>query len=56
MKIALIIACAIILAAIALSIWSRIAYHRWRRRFDAMPPDERRKEQERMYKVQQMET
>ena len=38
-------------AAIALSIWSRLAYRRWRKRFDALPPDEQRKEQERMYKV-----
>ena len=51
MKIALIIIGAIVLAAIALSIWSRVAYRRWRRRFDSLPPDEQRKEHERMYKV-----
>ena len=51
MKIALIIVGSIVLAAIALSIWSRIAYRRWRKRFDALSPDEQRKEQERMYKV-----
>ena len=53
MKIALIIIGAIVLAAIAHSLWSRIAYRRWRKRFDALPPDERRKEQERMYKVRE---
>ena len=37
---------------IAFEIWSKIAYRRWRKRFDALPPDEQRKEQERMYKVQ----
>ena len=51
MKITLIIIGAIVLAAIALSLWSRVAYRRWRRRFDSLPPDEQRKEQERMYKV-----
>ena len=56
MKIALIGVGAIVLATIALSIWSRIAYRRWRKRFDALPPEAQRKEQERMYKVQQMET
>jgi hypothetical protein len=56
MKIALIIIGAIVLAAIALSIWSRLTYRRWRRRFDSLPPDEQRKEQERMYKAQQMRT
>ena len=51
MKIALIIVGAIVLGAIALSIWSRLAYRRWRKRFDGLPPDEQRKEQERLYKV-----
>ena len=51
MKIAMIIIGAIVLAAIAFSVWSRIAYRCWRNRFDAMTPDEQRKEQERMYKV-----
>ena len=51
MKISLIIAGAIVLATIALSFWSRIAYRRWRRRFDSLPPGEQRKEQERKYKV-----
>ena len=52
MKITLIIIGAIVLAAIALSLWSRVAYRRWRKRFDELPPDEQRKEQERMYKVE----
>ena len=56
MKIAMIIIGAIVLAAIALSIWSRLAYRRWCRRFDSLPPDEQRKEQERLYKAQQMRT
>lgn len=54
MKIALIVVGAIVLATIALSIWSRLAYRRWRKRFDSLPPDEQRKEQERLYKAQQM--
>lgn len=54
MKIAIIIIGAIVLAAIALSLWSRLAYRRWRRRFDSLPPDEQRKEQERLYKAHQM--
>ena len=51
MKIALIIIGAIVLATIVLSLWSRVAYRRWRRRFDSLPSDEQRKEQEQMYKV-----
>ena len=53
MKIALIVIGAIVLATIALSIWSRIAYRRWRKRFDGLPPDEQRKEQERVYRAHQ---
>ena len=53
MKIALIIIGAIVLGAIAFSIWSRLAYRRWRKRFDSLPPDEQRKEQERLYKVEE---
>ena len=56
MKIALIIIGVIVLAAIALSLWSRIAYRRWRKWFDSLPPDRRRKEQARLYKMHQMET
>ena len=51
MKIAMIIIGAIVLVAIALSIWSRMAYRRWCWRFDSLPPDEQHKEQERLYKV-----
>lgn len=54
MKIAIIIIGAIVLVAIVFSLWSRIAYRRWRRRFDSLPPDEQRKEQERLYKAQQI--
>ena len=56
MKIALIIIGVIVLAAIALSLWSRIAYRRWRKWFDSLPPDQQRKEQARLYKMHQMET
>ena len=56
MKIASIVAGIIVALAVGFEIWGKIAYRRWRKRFDAMPPDEQRKEQERMYKVQQMET
>ncbi len=56
MKIALIVVGVIVVAAIAFSVWSRIAYRRWRKRFDSLPPDEQRKEQERMYKAHQMGT
>ena len=51
MKIALIVVGIIIVIGVVFEIWSKIAYRRWRKRFDALPPDERRKEQERMYKV-----
>ena len=40
--------------AVGVEIWSRIAYRRWRKRFDRMSPDAQRKEQERMYRRQQM--
>ena len=56
MKIALIVVGIIIVIGVVFEIWSKIAYRRWRKRFDALPPDEQRKEQERMYKAQQMET
>ena len=51
MKIALIVAGIIIVIGVVFEIWSKIAYRRWRKRFDALPPDEQRKEQERLYKV-----
>ena len=44
MRIALIVVGVIVVAAIACSVWSRIASRRWRKRFDALPPDEQRKE------------
>jgi hypothetical protein len=56
MKIALIVVGVIVVLAVCFEIWSKVVYRCWRRRFDAMPPDEQRKEQERMYKIQQMET
>jgi len=52
MKIALIVVGIIIVIGVVFEIWSKIAYRRWRKRFDALPPDERRKEQERMHKVE----
>ena len=51
MKITLIVIGIIVVLAVAFEIWSKVAYRRWRKRFDAMPPDEQRKEQERMYKA-----
>lgn len=56
MKITLIIIGAIVLAAIALSLWHRVAYRCWCKRFDSLPPGEQRKEQERVYKAHQMRT
>lgn len=53
MKIVLLVLAAIVVICIAFSVWSRIAYRRWRKRFDSLPPDEQRKEQERMYKEHQ---
>ena len=52
MKVALIVIGVIVVAAIAFSVWSRIAHRRWRKWFDSLPPDEQRKEQERLYKVE----
>lgn len=54
MKSALIVAGIIIVIGVIFEIWSKIAYRRWRRRFDSLPPDEQRKEQERMYKKHQL--
>lgn len=54
MKIVLIVVGVIAVLGIAFEIWSKIACRRWRKRFDALPPDEQRKEQERMYKAHQM--
>lgn len=54
MKIVLLVLAAIVVICIAFSVWSRIAYCRWRKRFDSLPPDEQRKEQERLYKEHQL--
>ena len=51
MKIVLIVVGVVVVAIICIEIAGTIAYRRWRKRFDALPPDEQRKEQERMYKV-----
>ena len=53
MKIALLVFALIVVICIAFSVWSKKAYRRWCKRFDALPPDERRKEQERLYKEHQ---
>ena len=50
-KITLIVIGIIVVLAVAFEIWSKIAYRRWRKRFDALQPDEQRKEQERLYKA-----
>lgn len=52
MKIALLVLASIVVICIAFSVWSKIAYRRWRKRFDSLPPDEQRKEQERLYRAQ----
>ena len=52
MKIVLIVVGVIVVALIVFEIVGTIAYRRWRRRFDSLPPDEQRKEQERLYKVE----
>ena len=41
----------LVLLGVALEIWGSIAYRRWREWFDSLPPEERRKEQERLYKA-----
>ena len=51
MKITLIVIGIIAVLAVGFEIWSKIAYRRWRKRFDALQPDEQRKEQERLYKA-----
>ena len=51
MKIVLIVIGVIVVLCVALEIWSRIAYRRWREKFDSLPPDKKRKEQERLYKA-----
>lgn len=56
MKIALIVVGVIAVAVIGVEIVGTIAHRRWRKRFDSLSPDEQRKEQERLYKAQQMGT
>ena len=51
MKITLIVIGVIAALVVGFEIWGKVAYCRWRKRFDSLPPDEQRKEQERMYKV-----
>ena len=51
MEIVVFAVCATVIIGAAVEIWGRIAYRRWRRRFDAMPPDKQRKAQERLYKA-----
>ena len=56
MKIGLVVVGIIIVIGVVFEIWSKIACRRWRRCFDSLPPGEQRKEQERLYKAQQMGT
>ncbi len=52
MKIVLIVVGIIVIVVIGIEIVGTIVYCRWRKRFDSLPPDEQRKEQERMHKVE----
>lgn len=54
MKIVLIVVAVIVVVLIGIEIAGTIAYRRWRRRFDSLPHDEQRKEQERLYKRHQL--
>ena len=51
MKIASIVVGIIVALAVGFEMWSKIAYRRWRKCFDALSPDKQRKEQERLYKA-----
>lgn len=51
MKIILIVVGVIVVLAVSFEIWSKAAYRRWRKWFDSLPPDKKRKEQERLYKA-----
>ena len=53
MKLALIVLAAVVVITMVAVIHSRIAYRRWREWFDSLPPDQQRKEQERLYKAHQ---
>lgn len=54
MKIVLIVVGVIAVVFIGIEIAGTIVYRRWRRRFDSLPPDEQRKEQERLYRAHQL--
>ena len=54
MKIVLIVIGIVIGIGAVIEAWSRLAYRRWRKRFDSLPPDKQRKEQERLYRAKQM--
>lgn len=54
MKIALIVIGIIVIVAVAIELVGRIVAKKADARFKAMSPDEQRKEQERLYKAQQM--
>ena len=56
MKIALIVIGVIVIAFVAIEVVGKMVARRAKARFDALPPDEQRKEQERLYKAQQMGT
>ena len=51
MKIVLIVAGIIVVIVVGFEVWCCIASRRWRKWFDSLPPDRRRKEQERLYKA-----
>ena len=52
MKIALIIICAIAVAGVVIEVIGKVVSRRAKARFDAMSPDEQRKEQEAAYRQQ----
>jgi len=56
MKIVLIVIGIIVIVAVAIELIGRIVSKNADARFKAMPPDEQRKEQERLYKAHQMGT
>ena len=52
MKLALIAIATIAVAFIVIEVMGRIMYRLWRKRSASLPPDQQRKEQERVYKVE----
>ena len=56
MKIVLIVIGVISVAGVAIEVVGKIVVRRAKARFDAMTPEEQRKEQERLYKRHQMGT